>query len=104
MTNRKPHVRTETRLVYVSPRGSRFSKKAAYVLAAKVMIAANCECESEPEVGFLGVCRFHKPCCDDRSGRYGEGCDCRFRLPYYMKIKPRLARFLAFVDRKMAAQ
>lgn len=98
MTARKPHVRVETRTVYVSPRGARFSKRAAYVLAAKSLIARNCECNDE-----LGTrCRFHAWCCADRDGPYGEGCGCEFRLPYYMRVKPRLARFLAFVDQRMA--
>jgi hypothetical protein len=100
MSARKPHVRVETRTVYVTSRGSRFHKRAAYVLAAKAMIAANCDCDynNGPR------CRFHVPCCDDRNGPTGEGCDCKNRLPHYMRVKARLARYLAFVDQRLAVK
>jgi len=98
-----PHVRVETRRVFVSPRGARLTKHAAYVHAAKALIAAKCQCESEPEVNYHATCRFHEPCCTDREGNYGQGCGHEHYMPHYVRVRRRLIGFLKFIDARHSA-
>lgn len=98
------HVRVETRKVYVSVRGAKFTKHAAYVGAAKALIAKACR-EVCDAMGFDcwraedPKCRFHKR--HEASAVYlghGEWSEEGGGMEYYAKVLPRLVRFLKFVD------
>lgn len=107
MTARVPHVTVETRRVYRSVRGCKLTRHAAYVGAAKELIAQACSKWSEAsfgkdEYGFAwcdaeNPCRFHrKHECEEYS--YDGEPIGDVGMTYYAKVKPRLVRFLKFVD------
>lgn len=79
------HVRTETRKVYISARGARLSRGAAYRQAARYLMEDDYGCQCETEVGFR--CGAHTDEAKDQ----------------YLKVRDRLARFLKFVDSRRAA-
>jgi hypothetical protein len=113
------HVTVEMRPVYRSVRGTKLTKHAAYIGAAKALIADRCslltqkECAIRPPVIVDGEefgaavfcerkgpwsCRFH----------YETGATCAWDgepnddggMRYYMRVLPRLVRYLKFVDSK----
>ncbi len=103
MIARAPHVRVEMRRVYVSARGAKLTKHAAYVGAAKHLIAEKCGCIHEPRTdtygGYSFDCHYRAPCCND-----AETCTHAFRMPVFCKVLPRLVRFLKFVDKRIAPE
>lgn len=102
------HVRVETRRVYVSARGAKLTKRAAYNDAAKALIMAECDCFNG-QYCYPGMecdcdkqrCRFCAPCCNARDA--DAGCDHKESTPYYARVHPRLVRFLKYVDARRAA-
>jgi hypothetical protein len=115
------HVRTETRKVYVSARGTKLTKHAAYIAAAKKLIADRCmrwntereaavtstdcngatvvsesfeECDRHSEY----KCRFHA-IVEMRFDHEGQPVDDSGRMAYWHRVLPRLVRFLKYVDR-----
>lgn len=123
-----PHVRTETRKVYVSVRGTKLTKHAAYIAAAKDAIARRCRRWDDERLeavtstdtdGYAVSSESYEPCSKD--GPY----QCRFHarhtqrtdltgmghyddepigMAYYRRVLPRLVRFLKFVDRRRGEQ
>lgn len=115
------HVRTETRKVYVSARGTKLTKHAAYIAAAKELVARRCAAiarkrmnaippEQLEENGFefcdkngAYQCRFHRkhtgPVEVDYDG-YSGTVEGDIGMAYYCRVLPRLVRFLKYVDRK----
>lgn len=108
---REPHVTVEMRRVYRSARGRKLSRHAAYVDAAKELIARACERWGEArfgrdEYGFAWCspdkpCRFHKKHECEEYGYDGEPIGDVGML-YYVRVKTRLVRFLKHVDRRAA--
>jgi hypothetical protein len=92
------HVRSEMRRVYVSARGARLTKHAAYIGAAKALLKKACTCEYD-ETNYVSTCRFH-----ERDTRWvsnfpnSEPIEEDHGLVYYHRVMPRLVRFLKFVD------
>lgn len=82
-----PHVRVETREVYVSARGARLTKRAAYNAAANALIGEVCDCATA-ECGAQPGCR-----CQHETCRFHEDDGT-----LYDRVHPRLVRFLKFVD------
>lgn len=105
------HVRTEMRRVWISARGARLTKHAAYVAAAKHLIALKCECEHGEQCIPDGhpctcndvVCRFH-----EKHTRFVsdfpnvEPKEVDDGMVYYVRVRDRLVRFLKFVDARRA--
>lgn len=102
------HVVVETRRVYRSARGCKLTKHAAYIAAAKHLIAKACDCHR----GDSQPCIEGQYCdCDSETCRFHER-DIRLvsNFPdhepievdngpvYYLRVLPRLVRFLKFVD------
>jgi hypothetical protein len=118
MTDRQPHVRTETRTVYVFGKSSRRMTKAkAYRDAARAIVMKECNCDHGCEAdGYAQTrCRFHTDCACDGNDAYGYTlCHWHMKLPrhkrgsvgrggvYYVTVRDRLARFLRFVDAGLA--
>ena len=127
------HVRTETRTVYVSARGAKLTKHAAYVAAAKKMIADRCRAENdarEADAFRLGltdaqIARGWEPCFAGGASYEGSSYKCRFHerdsafrqvgdevepheidlgMTYYVKVKNRLIDFLKFIDARSTAR
>lgn len=110
----QPHVTSEVRTVYRSVRGCKLTKHAAYIAAAKALIADACHedwglrMENRVDGGLYPPscdkhgeyqCRFHKlspPVHEATDDPDGGGMD------YYVKVLPRLVRFLKFVDARRA--
>jgi hypothetical protein len=115
----KPHVTAETRTVYRSARGTKLTRHAAYVAAAKALIADRCkarndaieaahtatDAQGETVVSWETVNA--KSC--DKSGP--EESRCRFHtwpesedgysdppVSYYRRVLDRLVPFLKYVD------
>lgn len=106
----QPHVTAEVRTVYRSVRGCKLTRHAAYIAAAKALIAKGCEAEwhnrFQASGGNTGLC--------DKEGKY----QCRFHkiaplrpddpddpggtMEHYRRVLPRLVRFLKFVDGRRA--
>ena len=103
MTSRPPHVRVEMRKVYVSARGAKLTKHAAYIHAAKDLIAKACKCE-RAEYNATGctypgsTCIYHEKTTVADSGD-GCGPDGE-RMVYYDRVRKRLIRFLKYVDKR----
>ncbi len=116
-----PHVRSEMRRVYISARGTKLTKHAAYIAAAKHLILKRCHAwdaarlaavTSTDAQGNEAVSESYEPC--EKGGRY----QCRFHerteavytyyeetdggMLYYRKVLARLMRFLRFVDETRA--
>lgn len=99
------HVRVETRKVYVSARGPKLTRHAAYVAAAKKMIADRCARWNDERAlsewcNRHGAhrCRLHA-----RSEKLApDGEPIEAGMLYYVRVKSRLVRFLKFVDRRQA--
>ena len=113
------HVTTEVRTVYRSARGVKLTKHAAYIAAAKKLIADRCDewnarrVELERLAPATGLhtdddleqcskgssykCRIHtRSGPDSLREDDGEGLG----LEYYNRLLPRLVRFLKYVDRR----
>lgn len=118
------HVTSETRTVYRSARGWRLTRHAAYVGAAKVLIAKRCSALDSARLGrWMAACEERRdwelpqpgPC--DKDGDW----QCRFHkrteavysepgyegdvdllveggMLHYRRVLDRLVRFLKFVD------
>lgn len=103
-----PHVRVETRKVYVSPRGTKLTKHSAYIAAAKVLIANRCAAldAKAPEMEICRKegpyqCRFHRRHTGPVEVDYGDywtTVEGDIGMAHYCKVLPRLVRFLKFVD------
>ena len=104
----RPHVRVETRKVYVSARGTKLTKHAAYIAAAKKLIAARCDCrrpglchpeQAEPCDCDAHTCRFHEQHTQtvDMTGM-GHFAEEPIGMVHYRRVLTRLVRFLKFVD------
>jgi len=77
----------ERRVVYVSERGGRLTRRAAYNEAAAAIIRRKCDCVHDD--------------CDARPGCMCQRSACRFHddgSALWSRVHPRLARFLRFVD------
>jgi hypothetical protein len=113
------HVTVEMRPVYRSVRGTKLTKHAAYIGAAKGLIANGCAKATEKARAKLPAevvdgeefeavlfcerhgkwsCRFHHhtnpTCAWDGEPRDDGG------MRYYLRVLPRLVRYLKFVDAK----
>ncbi len=121
----EPRVRCEQRRAWI-PKGGRptMNKHAAYVRAAKQMLAAKCDCKVVGELTPLE--RADRLVLDDGRGWYNaedlsEQIPCRFHtpttrhnhedgspegpyFPHYTKVKKRLIRFLKFSDARILQQ
>jgi len=118
---KQPHVRVEMRKVYVFAKNSvRTTKRAAYLGAARARVRDACSCSYETETGFSVTCRFHADCtCEPvqtAPDDFGPGyCNWHLKIPehkrdrvgphvYYVLVRDRLARFLAFVDSRSESE
>jgi hypothetical protein len=104
-----PHVRSEMRRVYRSARGCKLTKHAAYIAAAKQLIADRCaamdQARDDAEIcakGSAYQCRFHKRY-EPESYDYEGQPEGPTGMAYYVRVLPRLVRFLKFVDRVSGA-
>ena len=80
-------VKPETATVYKAPNGRRYlTRHGAYRSIARKMILDRCECQpAEHDVGYYGeICKYHSL----------DG--------YGMRVERRLARHLAYNDRRTA--
>jgi hypothetical protein len=116
-----PHVRSELRRVYFGGEKHKLTRHAAYVAAAKRMIALACAAVSEKRTArWLAECEAAQ---DWGHTRQPERCDkgsafkCRFHeqhdseldydgqplgpvgMVHYVRVLPRLVRFLKYVDK-----
>jgi hypothetical protein len=120
------HVTTETRTVYRSVRGAKLTRHAAYIAAAKALIAARCaKWNDEREDGYTSTdhngnrvvsenanaqpcstvsdykCRFHSKHYRivDMTGQ-GHMAEEPQGMLHYRRVLDRLVRFLKYVDAK----
>ncbi len=123
MTQSVRHVTAETRTVYRSARGVKLTKHAAYIAAAKKLIADRCagwdearlaavtadDHEGDPVVAesYYGCaktgpyqCRFHTVTPPTQS--YPDYEPTGGGMLYYVRVLPRLVRFLKYVDGRRA--
>lgn len=119
------HVVAEVRTVYRSARGVKLTKHAAYIAAAKKMIADRCAAWNELRMrGARGdsVSRDSEPCCQGSTHKcrfhtwpeheaeviyHPEGVEhrrVRDEVPYYRRVLDRLVRFLKHVDARESAR
>lgn len=116
------HVTVETRRVYRSARGCKLTKHAAYIAAAKHLIAQKCAlltlrynearaADGLPDDGWdcdkegRFQCVFHAR--HERFLQNGDSADFYVEDAgpvYYLRVLPRLVRFLKFVDQRELAR
>ncbi len=110
----QPHVRVETRKVYISARGPKLTRHSAYMGAAKKLIADKCTVLTDAERKRLDAFdpeRFHGTSCEkdgDWQCRFHEQTEVYVEdelngnsMVHYCRVLTRLTRFLKFVDSRM---
>lgn len=107
---RAPHVTVETRRVYRSARGCKLTRHAAYIAAAKQLIADWCADWSATRCAKVegyawctedNPCRFHKRYEAESYDYEGQPIG-EVGMAYYTRVLPRLVRFLKYVDSRLA--